>query len=194
MLAGISSNNKPRKTLFLDTETTGLYPPRDKMVEVAIVDDEGNTVLDTLVNPQQAIGDAKKIHGITDEMVQSAPTLRELWPTIEAIVVGCDVVIYNADYDVKFFPKRLAAANSVLCCMNRFAGVYGDWNEHHQSFTWKPLKVAMNYVGGHWSGKSHRALADALACRTVWNWLEDQAEFNDRLPVLGVANDLEVPF
>ncbi len=36
------------KTLFLDTETTGLHPPKDKVVEVAIADLEGHVVLNTL--------------------------------------------------------------------------------------------------------------------------------------------------
>ena len=178
----MSFNSNRRKTLFLDTETTGLNPPRDKLVELAMVDDDGRTVLNTLVNPGQPIGDAKRIHGITDEMVQKAPTLRDLWPEIEAIITGNDVVIYNSDYDTQFFPKRLAQANSVSCCMVRFAGAYGDWNAYHQSFRWKPLKVAMQFIDGDWTGNPHRALADALACRTVWNWLEDQAAFHDKLP------------
>jgi DNA polymerase III epsilon subunit-like protein len=172
-----------KKTLFLDTETTGLNPPRDKLVEIAVVDENGDVVLDSLVNPLQPIGDAKKIHGITDQMVQNAPTLRDLWPTIEALVTGCHVVIYNAGYDAKFFPRRLAAAERISCCMQRFAGVYGDWSTYHQSYTWKPLKTAMDFVGGRWSGKAHRALADARACRTVWQWLEDQANFQDRIAV-----------
>ena len=37
-------------------------------------------------------------------------------------------------------------------------------------------------------------LVSILTFQSSTNWLEDQAEFNDRLPVLGVANDLEVPF
>lgn len=177
---------KKRKTIFLDTETTGLNPPRDKLVEIAACDEDGRTVLNTLVNPGQPIGEAKKIHGITDDMVQNAPTLRELWPQLEAIIIGNDLVIYNADFDTRFFPNRLAQANSVSCCMLRFAGVYGDWNAHHQSYTWKPLKVAMQFVGGTWQGGAHRALADALACRTVWNWLEDQAAFGDQPPSTGL--------
>ena len=39
------------QTLFLDTETTGLNPPKDKLVEVAIVNEAGEVLLDTLVNP-----------------------------------------------------------------------------------------------------------------------------------------------
>ena len=41
-------------TLYLDTETTGLAPPRDDLVEVAIVDDNGQRVLDELCRPAEA--------------------------------------------------------------------------------------------------------------------------------------------
>ena len=44
------------QTLFLDTETTGLTPPNDKLVEIAIVDDGGDTILDTLINPERPKG------------------------------------------------------------------------------------------------------------------------------------------
>ena len=66
------------QTLFLDTETTGLHPPNDKLVEVAIVNGAGDVILDTLVNPERQIGFATKIHGISDKMVATTPNM-EMW-------------------------------------------------------------------------------------------------------------------
>ena len=40
-----------------------------------------------------------EIHGITDEMVEDAPTFQEVYPKIVQAIAGKDVVIYNADYD-----------------------------------------------------------------------------------------------
>ena len=178
----MSNINIPGKTLFLDTETTGRFPPRDHLVEISFVDENRNVVMNTLINPGRSIGDAKKIHGITDEMVSNAPTFRELWPVIEALVTGCHVVIYNSEFDTQFFPERMRAAAHISCAMQRFAGVYGDWNPYHQSFSWKSLKVAMEYVEGTWEGTPHRALSDALACQTVWAWLDDNEQFQGQLP------------
>ena len=56
----------------------GLDPQHDKLVEVAIVDEDGAIILDTLVNPERPIGFATQIHGISNEMVASAPTLEGL--------------------------------------------------------------------------------------------------------------------
>ena len=39
-------------TVYLDTETTGLYPEHGaRIVEIAILDDDGRPLLDTLVDP-----------------------------------------------------------------------------------------------------------------------------------------------
>ena len=36
---------------------------------------------------------------------------------------------------------------------------------------WQKLDVACKRVGHQWTGTAHRALADALACRSVSRWL-----------------------
>ena len=130
------------------------------------------------MNPERPIGDAKKYHGITEEMVASAPSLHELWPSIEAIVTGCHVVAYNADHDRRFFPKRLSAAGHISCAMKRFAPIFGDYSHFHNDYVFKSLKDATDYINYRWVGKRHRALSDAMACRAVWRWMEKRDDYN----------------
>lgn len=160
-------------TLFLDTETTGLSPARgDAIVEVAIVDSNGQAVLDTLVNPNRSIPwYATKVHGITDEMVRGRPTLSQLMPKIRQIISNKVVVIYNSSFDTPFFPGRLKESISVECAMRRFTEKTGGGQ-------WKKLAAAAQTVGHRWTGTAHRAMADALACRSVWNWLEKSSTRN----------------
>lgn len=161
------------RTLFLDTETTGLHPPKDKVVEVAIADDAGNVLLDTLVNPGRPIGFATTIHGITDEMVSSAPTLESLWPKIRRIVEGHHLVIYNAQFDTRFFPDNLNCAEKISCAMLKFAPIYGDRHPRHKDYKWQKLTTAAEYIGYKWVGDAHRALADVLATRALWAWMHE---------------------
>lgn len=163
------------RTIFLDTETTGLNPPEDSLVEIAVVEDTGRVLLNSLVNPGRAIGFASSIHGITDSMVAEAPRLPELLPQVEAIVRGARVVIYNAAFDTRFFPDRLGGAAAIHCAMLRFARVRGVKNRQFGSFKWHKLTVAAEHVGYEWEGVAHRALADALATRAVWNWMEGRS-------------------
>lgn len=156
--------------LFLDTETTGFSPGAgDTIVEVAIVDDLGRPVIDTLVNPRRPIPwQAINVHGISDDMVRGKPTLEQLLPRIRDVIAGEQVVIYNAKFDTPFFPGQLRQARMVSCAMMRFAEELGG--------PWRKLEVAARHVRHSWTGDPHRALADALACRSVWLWLEDRGK------------------
>jgi DNA polymerase III epsilon subunit-like protein len=154
--------------IYLDTETTGFSPTTGAaIVEIAIVDESGQTLIDTLIDPRRAIPwQAQQIHGISDDMVRGKPTLQAVLPRIREIIAEEELVIYNAAFDKAFFPDRLRHARAVSCAMTRFSDALGG--------PWRKLDVAARHVGHEWTGNAHRALADALACRSVWLWLESR--------------------
>jgi DNA polymerase III epsilon subunit-like protein len=84
------------KTVVLDTETTGLY---GYACEVAVFDGE-KFLLDTLVNPQAPVeAGARKVHGITDEELSTAPVFGDVWPELVNILMTRRVIVYNAKFD-----------------------------------------------------------------------------------------------
>ena len=86
--------------VILDTETTGLYDA--EIVEIAIADNNGVAQLNTLVRPSNPIpAEVVEIHGITDSMVESAPTFPEIYPRIVEALKNKRVLIYNAEFDVR---------------------------------------------------------------------------------------------
>ena len=155
--------------VFLDLETTGLGA-RDAVVEIAIIDAEGNVLINSLVRPKhrKRWPDAEAIHGIGPAEVADAPTLDLLMPSITAAVRGTQVVIYNAAFDSKFLPEALEAAALVHCCMLQYAKFKGDWNEYHNNYRWHKLTDAAKHIGYRFEGDAHRALADCKATRAVW--------------------------
>jgi DNA polymerase III epsilon subunit-like protein len=87
--------------VFLDTETTGLGESAE-IIEISIVNHDGNVLLDSLVRPRRSIPfDAIQVHGITDEMVRSAPTWMHVWPQVETLLAERSVGIYNAEFDLR---------------------------------------------------------------------------------------------
>jgi DNA polymerase III epsilon subunit-like protein len=164
------------KTVYLDTETTGLDGRRDRIVEIAIVGEQGDTLLNTLVNPGIPIPPAaSRIHGITDSMVRSAPSFDTLWPRILQLLRGNRIVIYNAGFDRKFFPDQLTCAAEIQCAMQAYAELRGERTNKRGGFRWSKLTEAATHIGYDWSNPAHRALGDALACRGVWQWLNGAA-------------------
>lgn len=165
------------RTLYLDTETTGLSAAcGDEILEIAIVDDTGAVLLDTLVRPvvRTCWPVAQEIHGITSEAVSCAPPLKELTPSLAGIFADCDqVVIYNAVFDLSFLPREIGEAIllKTACAMRAYAVWYGEWSRYHDDYRLHDLASAARRAGHVWDGKAHRARADALAVRSVWQWL-----------------------
>lgn len=156
--------------VVLDTETTGLN--QGEIVQIAIIDSDGKTLLDTLVQPKEPIpADATAIHGITDDMVVNAPTWREVSPKVLDILQGKTVIIYNAVYDRKMMhqtaerwgmPKTDWKTHAeFVCAMEAYAEFWGDWNSYHQSYRWQRLTQAVSQQGLE-VANAHNALGDCL--------------------------------
>lgn len=162
--------------VFIDTETTGLDPDHDDVVEIAIVHEWGGKILlNSLVSPREgrtSWPEAQAIHGISPDMVTTAPKLESLRNLIADAVEGCDVVIYNAGFDAEFLSGYLDSASSIRCAMLRYSDYIGEWSDKRERVKWQRLSHAAEKTAYEWEGDAHRALADARACRHVWLWLE----------------------
>lgn len=92
--------------VVVDVETTGLSPRYgDRVVEIGLVRAEGRaeTTFQSLVNPRHPISPgAMAVHGITEEMVESAPTFGELAECIWPFLGGAILVAHNAPFDLSF--------------------------------------------------------------------------------------------
>ena len=166
------------RTIFLDLETTGLDPVRDEILEIGILDDDGEILLDSLVRPDrhQAWPAAQRINGIDPVAVAAAPSFAALRPRLIEAVAGTRVVIYNASFDSGFLGTDLVGAVEVVCAMNAFAATFPDRR-------WRKLGVAAAHVGYEWPGNAHRAIHDCMATRAVWHWTNAQATPIQTAPV-----------
>ncbi len=168
--AGISER---LDVLYLDTETTGLGNG-DEVVDIAVLDNTGRVLLDTLVKPRRSIpADSIAIHGIDDTMVRDAPTWPEVYPLlIELLVTYRHLVVYNADFDRRLIGQSCSAyALAPLqsrwhCAMKRYAAYAGDWNTSFGNYRWVNLGQAVRRLGLNVPA-DHRAVSDARACRAV---------------------------
>lgn len=177
------SKINPADCIILDTETTGLDNTAEAC-ELAVIDSQGNTLIDTLIKPTRPIpADVIRIHGISNEHVKSAPTFADLMPEIERIFAGKTLLIYNSDYDVRILQQSAAAHglkfdrtlyNTERCIMRIFAAFYGDWNDYKEDFRWKKLNAAAHYCGVDNQG-AHRALADCKMTLGVINYMRQKA-------------------
>lgn len=95
---------RSKKIAVVDTETTGVYSGRDRVIEVAIVlADWCGTVEEkfvTLINPNRDLGDTN-IHGISAADVHDAPTFADVHGDIAERLRDRVVVGHNVSFDLR---------------------------------------------------------------------------------------------
>lgn len=92
--------------VVLDTETTGLRPGPDRVIEVAGVRLRGSMIIDrfqSIVNPGRRVPPfIVQFTGITQEMVNNAPSAREIMPEFLRFIEGAAIVGHNVSFDIGF--------------------------------------------------------------------------------------------
>ena len=98
---------------ILDTETTGLHVENgDQIISVASLRVSNlkinkDNILNELVNPQMKIPEASiKIHNITDDQVQSKPTIVEISDKILKFIKKSILVGHNINFDINFLKQN----------------------------------------------------------------------------------------
>lgn len=153
---------------ILDTETTGLGA-EDEIVQIAIVDKMGQCVLETLLRPRRPIpARVIAVHGISNERVVDAPTLRDIYIRLSALLAGATVVAYNADFDQRMVEQTCRAYGFPLvrparwlCVMKAYARYYGQTRPRSRGYVWQSLSKACAQQQIQVQG-AHTALGDVL--------------------------------
>ncbi len=156
-----------RKQTFVafDTETTGVWAPANRIVEIGAVKFRPNAdeveEFEALVNPERPIPiEVQEIHGISNDMVQSAETIA---PVLERFVdfIGekSILIAHNALFDISFVSVEidrtgvLFPENPVLDTVEIFRKYYPGLQSYALLSICQELQVARTQM--------HRALDDA---------------------------------
>lgn len=103
---------------YLDLETTGATPLRDRITEIALVRFEGGIEVarwQTLVNPETTIPPfIQQLTGITNEMVQDAPTFAEVADKLAAFLEGSVMAAHNVRFDHGFLKSEYRRVGQTL--------------------------------------------------------------------------------
>ncbi|MCF7931328.1 MAG: PolC-type DNA polymerase III [Acholeplasmataceae bacterium] len=104
---------KDAKYIVFDIETTGLSSTRDKIIEIAAVKIEAGSITEryqTFVNPIEPLSSfTTELTDITDEMLESAPTIDQVMPGFLKFIEGCVLVAHNALFDVGHIKENAKA-------------------------------------------------------------------------------------
>lgn len=92
--------------VILDTETTGLRPGPNRVIEIAGIRMRGGEAIDSfqsLVNPNRRLPPfIVQFTGITQEMVSGAPIAEQIFPDFLQFIEGAILVGHNVGFDIGF--------------------------------------------------------------------------------------------
>lgn len=122
-------NNKKQLPNFvvIDTETTGLDPNIDKIIEIGCVRVRNHQIkerLSLLINPEMDIPEeATAVNGITNEMISDSPIFDDVANQIWNFIGDDTIVGYNINFDKSFlfneFGEELRNPTLDVCNMAR---------------------------------------------------------------------------
>ena len=101
------------RQIFLDTETTGLYPDQGhRIIEIAAVEIFNRRPTQrhfhVYINPERDIdAGAQEVHGISLEFLQDKPLFTQVAEDFVAFIQGAELIIHNAPFDVGFLNMEL---------------------------------------------------------------------------------------
>lgn len=173
--------------IVFDTETTGLNPERDEIIQLSIIDGTGKVLFDEYIKPsrRKKWPEAQKVSGISPEMVKNCKTFRFFRKTIQDIFDSHKTIIaYNIGFDADFLrASRVDVFRKVSPgikfntlfdelpeesqkkdfqdVMIDFAEVYGEWSDYKNSYKWQKLSTAAAYYNFKFS--AHNSLEDVKA-------------------------------
>jgi DNA polymerase-3 subunit epsilon len=175
--------------IVIDFETTGLSPNLgERKIEVgAVLINDGQIVnrFQSLMNPGVRIsGFIENYTGITNRMLSSAPSIKEVMEELKVFIGSHLLVAHNDSFDSKFLDAEFARIkhkrkNEFACSLMMARRIYPEAPNHK-------LETLVRYKKLKTDGIHHRALADAEMTAHLWikiiNDIKEQYKF-DSVPL-----------
>ena len=158
-----TATNTPIRRIVLDTETTGLHPQLDEILQLSIIDEDGNTLWNKLYKPsfKTSWPEAQRIHHIKPSDVQDkgpiGDDIKEIQDILDRTEQAC---AFNAEFDMAFLGEiglRLDTSK-IVDTMRAYARKY-----HNRDF----IKLTQAAKECGYSYHAHDALDDCRATLAV---------------------------
>ncbi len=165
----LSTPLKDLTIVAFDTETSGAYPLDSDLCEIAAVKWKNGQVIDTyqtLVKPRKEMSKfIIGIHGITNEMVESAPLVTDVITDFHKFIADSVVVAHHAPFDLGFIgyefeKKNLMLPTTPALCSSLLSRKIFPESKNHK------LSTLIEFFNLE-KGTAHRALYDSQSCLAV---------------------------
>lgn len=174
--------------IYFDTETTGLRPDKDCIIEIAAYDPVQDRTFASFVKPSVPIPkEATAIHNITEEMVASAPSFNEVGLAFADFCgKGAVLIAHNgASFDGPFLEQEFARHGLVFPKWPLIDTL--KWARKYRPDLPRHTLQYLRELYGIEANQAHRALDDVVVLFKVFSRMIDD------LPISTVLELLSAP-
>jgi len=162
---------KKAKFIAFDTETTGLKPDENRVVEIgAIKFDRGGMIsrFAVLIDPGVPMPkEAGAVNNITDDMLKGQPSFKEVAKDFLHFIQDSVLVAHNASFDISFINAELKRCN-IGKMTNKFVDTLIFAKEvFPRLYSYKLQELAKKFEITVF--EAHRAEDDARVCMELFN-------------------------
>lgn len=163
-----------KRPIFYDTETTGIKPDKDRVIELAGYDPVLDKTFEKLINPECPVpAEATAIHNITNEMVSTAPKFEVVAKEWMEFCEGDTVLIaHNNDaFDIHFLRCEFERANIPMPEWQ-----FLDSLKWARKYRYDLPRHALQFLRGVYdieANQAHRALDDVIVLYKVFQKMTD---------------------
>ena len=184
------------RLIFYDTETTGVRPDRDRIIEIAAFDATTNKTFCSFVQPQVPIPpESSAICNITDEMVKDAPLFKEVALNFMEFCHG-DVILvaHNNDaFDKLFLEEEFKRAGVELPSFRYIDSL--KWARKYRKDLPRHGLQYLREAYGIEANQAHRALDDVMVLARIFMLMIDDLTVSDVMERLLAPQDVStMPF
>jgi DNA polymerase-3 subunit epsilon len=176
------------RLIFYDTETTGVRPDKDRIIEIAAFDATLNKTFCSFVNPKVSIPqEVIKITNITDEMVKDAPEFLSVANEFTEFCSGdCILIAHNNDAFDKLFLEEEFKRNGLVLPTFRYIDSLKWARKYRRDLPRHGLQYLREAYGIE-ANQAHRALDDVIVLAQIFLMMIDD------LPIHEVMERLSAP-
>lgn len=184
------------RPIYYDTETTGVRPGKDRIIEIAAYDSERDKTFCSLVHPECSIPpESTAICQITDDMVKDAPPFKEIAPAFAEFCSGDVLLIaHNNDaFDQLFLQDEYARAGLVFPPW-KFLDTL-KWSRKYRSDLPRHTLQFLREAYGIEANQAHRALDDVIVLYKIFSRMIDDLQLDKVLDLLHqTPSTVRMPF
>ncbi len=157
------------KDEYLICDTEGTANRANELVEVSMIDLDGNILYNSLIRPRTSISrTGVRLHGITNEMVADAPTWEEASAEVRALLDQRIMLAFDSISDVLRIKKTSALYDM------QFGPIRHECIQRNVMLERNLKQAPPLYMAAGREGQNHRALDDCLLCidiiRRIYPW------------------------